>query len=112
MKTMNERTPLKTAAVKAFCQGLWDARAGGLVRRSCEELSRELATATAEDVAACKGYDPEADQRVLWARVLIRELRVNPRRRPSADGDREAIAQWLLDRMPTPSGRALALADA
>jgi hypothetical protein len=111
MKIMNERTPLKTAAVKAFCQGLWDARVrGGL--RPAEELSRELATATAEDVAACKGYDPEADQRVLWARVLIRELRVNPRRRPAADGDREAIAQWLLDRMPTPTGRALALADA
>lgn len=111
MKTMNQRTPIKSEAVKGFCQGLWDERQAGPVRRSCEELSRELATATAEDVAGCRGYDPEADQRVLWARDIIAALRRRPLKRPSADGDREATAQWLLDRMPTPTGRALALVD-
>lgn len=108
---MSERTHIKSEAVKAFCQGLWDVRAAGPMRKSCEELSRELATATAEAVAACNGYDPEADQRVLWARDVIAAMRVRPLRRPAADGDREAITAWLLDRMPTPSGRALALAD-
>ncbi len=108
---MSDRKPTKSAAVKAFCQGLWDERQAGRVRRSCEELSRELATATAEDVSACKGYDPEADQRVLWARDIIAALRARPLRRPAADIDREATAQWVLERMPTPSGRALAVLD-
>lgn len=108
---MSERTHIKSEAVKGFCQGLWDARAAGPMRKSCEELSRELATATAADVERHRAYDPEADQRVLWARDVIAALRVRPLRRPAADGDREAIAAWLLDRMPTPSGRALAFAD-
>jgi hypothetical protein len=108
---MNSQLRVKSEAVKAFCQGLWDARSGGPPPRSCEDLSRALATATAEDVAACKGYDPEADQRVLWARDIIAEMRRKPLRRPSANGDLEATAQWLLERMPTPSGKALALVD-
>lgn len=111
MKTMSERRHIKSEAVQAVCQALWDARAAGGLRPA-EELARALATATGEDVARHRAYDPEADQRVLWARDLIAALRANPRRRPAADGDREAIAAWLLDRMPTPSGRALAFADA
>ena len=107
---MNSQLPTKSEAVQDFCTRLWDARAARALRPA-EDLSRELATATAEDVARHRSYDPEADQRALWARAVIAALRVNPRRKPAADGDREAIAAWLLDRMPTPSGRALALAD-
>jgi len=110
MTMMNDLRAKKSEAVQGFCTGLWDARERGELRAAAD-LARGLATATAADVAVQRGYDPEADQRVAWARTVIGELRRRPSRRPAADGNSEAIAAWLLDRMPTPTGKALALSD-
>lgn len=111
MKTNTERRASKSEAVQEFCRKLWDGRKRGALAAP-EELSRELALAIAADVAEHAGYDPDADHRTAWARILIRELRERPQRTPRADGDTEAIVAWLLDRMPTPTGKALAFADA
>lgn len=103
--------PLKSPAVLAWCQALWDARKAEALA-AADELSRGLAQAVAADVAAYRQYDPEQDQRVHWAREVIRQHRLRPQFTPRATGDSEAVAAWLLDRMPTPTGRALACADA
>lgn len=107
---MSDQHGIKSESVQACCVALWDGRQRGDLGPA-EELARQLAVAVAEDVAVIRRYDPEADQRVAWARTLIRELRLRPNRRPQADGDSEAIAAWLLDRMPQRQGRDLALAD-
>jgi len=108
---MDYQVAIRSEAVKRACQEIWDHRAARRLGPA-EELARTLALAVGEDVAMHRRYDPEADQRVLWARAVIRELRLRANRRPQADGDSEAVAAWLLDRMPTPSGRALAFTDA
>lgn len=102
--------PLKSPAVLAWCQSLWDARKAETLAEA-GVLSRGLANAVAADVAAHRNYDPEMDQRVHWAREIIRQHRIRPQFTPRASGDSEAVAAWLLDRMPTPTGRALACVD-
>jgi len=107
---MSDHERIKSEAVQACCEAMWDRRERGDLPPA-GELARMLAVAVADDVATHRRYDPEADQRVAWARTLIRELRRQPERRPQADGDSEAIAAWLLDRMPKRQGKDLALAD-
>ena len=109
---MDKQFAAKSAAVQEYCAELWDAREQAVLDAP-EALSRALALAVAADVSGPRGYDPEVDLRVAWAREVIAARRRRPgAARPESSGDLEAWAGHLLDRMPPPSGKARACADA
>ncbi len=99
-----------TIEVEAFFRALWGAREEARGRIDAEAVpgwGRRMAAVMAADVAACPDYNPEADNRILWAREVLQAAR---RRDPGcrARGELEAAADFLLGVTHEPCGKDLA----
>jgi hypothetical protein len=86
-----------------FCEWLWKLRREGATAVTATRISRELAMACANQVRVMEDYDPEADNKVKWARDVVAAIR---------RGERPALAATELEAamefMMIPSGKLLA----
>lgn len=88
---------IKTPGVQEFCGRLWELReAGKLPASGFKETSlvHDLYDAISEDLKMGQGYDPECDNRVRWAREVVRVCREG--KGSHADADLEAIVAMVL----------------
>lgn len=104
---------MRTPAVDDVFRALWAAREqsrGWIARRSVWGWGRRLAKAVYDDLPAHPDYNPEEDNRVLWAREVLQAAR---RSEPvtRACGELEAAADFLLGLVPEPCGKDRAAND-
>lgn len=98
---------MKTPAVQAVCERIWDARARRELSASAAwRFGRELAQAEASDVAALPSYSPINDRRCQWARAVFAAVQAG-RASLHVEAHLEATVEALLGKA-IPCGRALA----
>jgi ubiquinone biosynthesis protein UbiJ len=86
-----------------FCEWLWKLRREGTTAVSVTKISRELALACANQVRVMEDYDPEADNKVKWARGVVAAIRRGERPAKAAP-ELEAAVEFMM----IPSGKMLA----
>lgn len=86
------------SAVEGLCRTFWEVRGAGggrIDKARVPSYGRMLAEACHADMQSDPGYDPEEDERVLWAReVLAAARRLEPR--SLAGAEKEATAAFML----------------
>lgn len=90
---------MRSHHVQEAARNLWDARerrrsltAGGIVDAMYEAIAEDMSALGGACVTG--GYDPEADVRVRWMRVVASSLRRGGR--PMADADVESAVRFVL----------------